>query len=115
MDETSLFTIPEGGVSIKNLKVSEDIYSIVEVSAPAGYVITNDTPITFKVSGGNITDEHHVEGVSYEPATKDFTIPNQPGAALPSTGGPGTHLFTLPGLILIAIAGLMLRRRYKAI
>ena len=43
-----------------------------------------------------------------------YIINNQAGVALPSTGGPGTRLFTILGSILVMIAGVMLwrRRRY---
>ena len=35
------FTIPEGGVTNKNLKTSEDAYSIKEVKPPTGYQDTS--------------------------------------------------------------------------
>ena len=108
------FTIPEGGVTIKNLRTSENLYSIVEVSPPTGYVVTNNTPVTFNVTAGNMANENHIEGVAYIPETKDFVIPNTPGAALPNTGGPGTTIFYMIGLLLTSFAGtgiLMKRRR----
>ena len=108
--ENSTFTIPEGGVTIRNLRASEDMYSIVEVSSPRGYVITNKTPATFKVDAGSIA-ESHVEGVIYTSDTKDFTIPNTPGARLPATGGPGTTIFYVTGIGLIALAVLLLLRK----
>ena len=110
------FTIPEGGVTIRNIKTSEDTYSIVEVNPPAGYVLRNNTPVTFKVTAGKIADEQHIEGVTYAPETRDFTIPNEPGAALPSTGGPGTNSFYIIGcmLIMIAGAGIVTKKRKAA-
>jgi len=44
-----------------------------------------------------------------------ISVKNEPGAALPNTGGPGTRLFTILGLILIAGAGLLLLRRRRTI
>ena len=44
-----------------------------------------------------------------------FSIGNEPGAALPNTGGPGTRLFTLLGSILILGAGILLWRRRRTI
>jgi LPXTG-motif cell wall-anchored protein len=46
---------------------------------------------------------------------KLVTIGNEPGAALPSTGGPGTRLFTILGSILILGAGVLLWRRRRLI
>ena len=43
------------------------------------------------------------------------TILNNPGAALPNTGGPGTQLFTILGSILILGAGVLLWRRRRLI
>ena len=44
-----------------------------------------------------------------------ITITNNPGVALPSTGGPGTRLFTILGSILILGAGVLLWRRRRLI
>lgn len=109
------FTIPAGGVTIKNLKVSDTEYTIVEVSPPEGYVITNSTPAKFKVTAGQITDEEHIAGVTYTQVTNDFVIPNTPGVSLPNTGGPGNTLLYVFGTLLVSTAGvgLVLRRRRK--
>ena len=39
------------------------------------------------------------------------TIENVPGAALPSTGRPGTRIFTVFGTVLTAGAGVLLWKR----
>ena len=109
------FTIPAGGVTIKNLQTSDTEYAIVEVDSPDGYVITNDTPVKFKVTSGELTDKTMIAGVEYASEGNDFIIPNTPGAALPNTGGPGTRLFTILGSILILGAGLMLWRKHVTI
>ena len=44
-----------------------------------------------------------------------FRISNEPGAALPHTGGPGTGIFTILGSLLIAGAGLLLWRKRRTI
>ena len=50
------------------------------------------------------------------PATNaTFTVGNTPGVALPSTGGPGTRLFTILGSSLILGAGVLLWRRRRTI
>ena len=45
-----------------------------------------------------------------------LTVPNSSGAALPSTGGPGTNLIYLLGIMLSGIAGigLVMRKRRRA-
>ena len=44
-----------------------------------------------------------------------YRITNNPGVVLPSTGGPGTRLFTILGIILILGAGVLLWRRRRLI
>ena len=72
--------------------------------------------ITWK--GG--TAPENVSGDSPSKTTNDgdtITIVNTPGAALPNTGGPGTLLYTLSGLMLILGSALMygfrMRRRER--
>lgn len=45
----------------------------------------------------------------------EFTIENEPGAALPNTGGPGTRLFTILGAVMICLAGVLLWRRQNLV
>ena len=45
--------------------------------------------------------------------TKTFTVGNTPGAALPSTGGPGTWLFTTIGNLMICLACVLLCRKQR--
>ena len=40
-----------------------------------------------------------------------YSIPNNPGARLPATGGPGTTMFYVTGIGLIALAVLLLLRK----
>ena len=107
------FTIPSGGVTIKNLQTSDTEYAIVEVASPKGYVITNDTPVKFKVTSGELTDKTMTTGVEYASEGNDFTIPNTPGPALPATGGPGINMIYFLGIILTSLAGagFMMRKR----
>ena len=109
------FTIPSGGVAVKNLSTSETEYEIVEVSAPTGYVIEHNTPVKFKVTGGTLADKTMTAGVDYRSTDNDFIIPNNPGAALPNTGGSGTNLIYLFGIMLtgLAGAGLVMRKRRR--
>lgn len=92
------------GITLTSFACVGVIYSIIEVTPPTGYVITNNTPITFKITGGSIAGEHHIEGVTYESDANDFTIPNKPGAALPNTGGLGTAALYIFGAALAGLA-----------
>ena len=51
--------------------------------------------------------------ITYVKNEKTFTVGNEPGAALPSTGGPGTRAITLAGLALtlLALAGIVQKRK----
>ena len=95
-------------------------YQIVETQAPAGYIGLN-APIHFTISDGTVTlDEGSRSVVTYIEANGDdpdtFKIGNTAGSALPATGGTGTLAWTLSGLALVALAGILLvsRRRRKA-
>ena len=104
--------MPKEGITLTGLIDGQ--YRLTEVSAPAGYVITESEPVSFTVSGGAITNtEGTIGDVRYTAATgekdAEFIIPNEPGAALPYTGGPGTAVLYLFGMLLVgaAVAGLV--------
>ena len=90
-------------------------YQLSEVSAPSGYIIlTKD--IYFSVSDGSVTltDEdgnpETYSGVSLLDDNTTIAVKNNPGAALPHTGGPGTRLLYLLGAIMALFAGAALLR-----
>ena len=103
-------------------------YEIVETAYPDGYIKPDENPV-FQVRSNETTHameavlvyasgEHigqPVDGNKIEGLVKinntTITVGNTPGAALPNAGGPGTYLFAFLGMILIAGAGLLLRRR----
>ena len=116
-------------------------YELTETIAPAGYVLTGDTTVYFKVDENGVTRLQKGNGkpsewtaitssamVTFEaakvdnPATTDvdesanasFTIGNTPGNQLPQTGGIGTTLFTaLGGLITVTAGAILTMRRGK--
>ena len=55
--------------------------------------------------------------VSYIKGNHDatFTVGNTPGSELPSTGGPGTNLFYLFGILLTGFAGTGLAMRKRRV
>ena len=118
LDSESKFAVPASGITLTGLVDGQ--YQLQEISPPSGYVITNSTPVTFTVAGGAITStEGTITGVRYTAASEtsdaEFIIPNEPGAALPNTGGPGTTVLYLLGIMLtgLAGAGLVMRKRRR--
>ena len=85
-------------------------YMLSEINAPTGYVILNQDTY-FSVSNGavTLTDESGnpkaYTDVSLLDENTSIAVKNNPGAALPHTGGPGTRLFYLLGGMLLLIAG----------
>lgn len=116
---TGLFTVSSTeGIILEGLIPGE--YQIEEKTAPNGYIITLE-PFTFTLNGDGTVTPSDTSGVLVVPLPKDNNNPaglqigNEPGAALPSTGGHGTRLFTILGSILIAGACLLLLRRRRTI
>ena len=112
-EETGKFTVPEGGVKVKGL--AEGSYVLTEVETPPGYIKTIQN-VEFSVDKvGGITDQNNTlnEGkVTY--LDKQYKIQNEPGKELPNTGGSGTNIFYLLGIMLISIAGTgLLMRKYR--
>ena len=103
-------------------------YRLYEVYVPVGYIstyryiqfeiedhvmknVTTDTGDTSKL------DFTEAAGTGTSARLALLKVTNEPGVALPSTGGMGTHLFTILGSILICLAGaslLLMRRRRRA-
>lgn len=77
-------------------------YWLVEVEAPDGYQLLTE-PVPFEVKG------------SYNDGAAEYTVlnvkSNQGGFVLPLTGGMGTWLLTIGGLLLLAVVLTVARRR----
>ena len=108
--------LAKDGVSVFELE--KGTYHLVETSSPAGYDMRED-PVVITVSD---TDVIYDEGTSisaggpaYDEDTQVYTmkVSNTAGVALPSTGGPGTTLFYVIGMMFMLAAGtgLVARRR----
>lgn len=119
----------EGETAFEDLETG--YYEIRETGIPDGYVITGDAAFYIRVYDGNaelikVNDTgdrwdviSSIGNFEFGAAGTDgrenalVTVSNEPGAALPSTGGPGTNLLYLLGIMLTAFAGggLMWKRR----
>ena len=106
------------------------VYELKEMTPPDGYVIL-DGSVYFKVVSDNgktymrltdqngtiLTDENGSPVLDNDSAVISenaltISVKNEPGAALPNTGGTGTNIIYLFGIMLIALAGagLMMKR-----
>ena len=89
-------TVASGNITIKGVDLDEG-YSIVETEAPAGYnKLTDAVSITVNKDNSLIQP-----------------VENNKGTALPSTGGRGTRIFYLVGIICVAGAGIVLVSRRR--
>ena len=125
----TLTTGVDGRISFPELQ-TEVLYKLVEEKPPGGYaIITKEiffklvpegktVSFTFCDSAGNKTGTP--PGITGEYVTGNktlsLTVENLRGYALPSTGGTGTLLYILCGLMLLLgplVYGFSLRRRYE--
>ncbi len=102
-------------------------YRLTEVQAPDGYVILSKYvyfTVEFDNTSGTVqvrlTDEAGTGPAVDSSATvvgTKITVKNTSGTALPSTGGPGSKLIYLLGIMLtgIAGAGLLMKKRRNAV
>ena len=121
--EEKALVLTEGTLDITGLPSGD--YVLRETKAPSGYIIvTSEIYFTVNTSGTGdvilVTEgKEPFTSVGIDASTEGtnadtLVIPNTPGAALPNTGGPGTNLIYLFGLLLTSFAGtgiLMKRRR----
>ncbi len=117
--------------------LSEGTYYLKEISAPSGYV-PSDKVLTVTISAKyddkgvlkehtvNINDGEKDYGSTYKATyasdgsidnitaeTETMFIVNSKVPGLPSTGGIGTYIFTILGVMIMATALILLRRRSK--
>ena len=101
------FTVPTEGITISGLAPGD--YTLTEISAPFGYVV-NGGATTFTVeTDGTVKKDDQVV------AENLLEIPNEPGAHLPATGGPGTKVYYTLGALLSILAALFLLTKGKEV
>lgn len=82
-------------------KIEDGTYYLKELKAPDGYYLLKDE-IKLTVEDGKLTGNHETTGIQISPSGLILTVPNRAGYKLPDTGGPGTLLYTLWGMVLLA-------------
>ncbi len=101
--ETDVEVDEDGAVKVSGL--DEGTYKIYETKAPEGYSIINGVAGTVTVNDTDATDNLH-----YYSNIKDTKL-----SSLPFTGGMGTTLFTVFGVIIMAAAaGLFFANKKKS-
>jgi LPXTG-motif cell wall-anchored protein len=118
--KTNLTSDANGKIDLGRLAVGK--YYLVETKAPAGYILLSD-PVEITVKDTGVLYEQITNSLSSSNAgvsgdnVQGYTlvVTNNAGYELPSTGGPGTRLYTILGSILIFGAGVLLWRRRRTI
>ncbi len=102
-DETDVEVDENGTVKVSGL--DEGKYNICEIEAPEGYSVIKGVAGTVTVNDTDATDNLH-----YDSNIKDTKL-----SSLPFTGGMGTTLFTVFGVIIMAAAaGLFFANKKKS-
>ena len=121
--------VDEDGYLVLPASEAGVVYWLKETKAPDGYNLLTE-PVEITVKSDDVTYDAKFDGQTWTHCndttgktrndlsetntvrTISLLIPNSPGAKLPSTGGPGTVLYTASGLSVIALAlALLLRRK----
>ncbi|MBN2926532.1 MAG: SpaH/EbpB family LPXTG-anchored major pilin [Eubacterium sp.] len=117
MDDNGVIaTDSKGNLTLAGLNVGD--YALEEVEAPAGYTLLKDK-IFFSISDSDIdgrldevTEGSTISNVKDKEKNNtgyvQMEVVNNKGFNLPATGGMGTYLFTIGGLVIMAGAALLL-------
>ena len=118
-DQPITFTSDTNGMLFENRYFSDGTYYFRETTAPNGYTLLENR-IVVTVQQGAITavmenpgTTLYADQLSSDHTAYRFEVMNYPGVELPNTGGPGTGLLYLAGLMLtgLAVAGLVMRKQ----
>lgn len=93
----------DGKFNINGLKAGT--YYLKEMAAPKGYnKLANPIKVTIDNEGKITTDK----------TTTEVGVENKSGTLLPSTGGMGTTLIYLAGIVLVVLSGYVLISKRRA-
>ena len=124
-DATTFIPNAQGHIVVKGLE--NDAYSLTEISTDKGYVLLRDAvKIIIKTSENGqcekcgaklLTASATVNGkdasMTDGNAIVPLTVVNNPGFDLPKTGGYGTWMFTVGGVVLLGAAAFIVIRSRK--
>lgn len=100
----TLESLSTGHIDIEGLKAGT--YYLKEMAAPKGYnKLANPIKVTID-NDGNITADGKT--------TTEVDVENKSGTLLPSTGGMGTTLIYLAGIVLVVLSGYVLISKRRA-
>lgn len=91
------------------MKLPKGYYKLKETETPPGYIINENCEIAFQVvdQGENQIVYTNTDFAVYDSNTLTFTAKNTRGQSLPNTGGSGTALYTLSGIMLLLSSALL--------
>ena len=105
----------------KNIMVSKGTYYLEETEAPSGYSLLNskvkvvigkennaEDKVVFYYNVNNNKEKTLIPTEGEDNGVVEVSITNKKGFNLPSTGGMGTYIFTIGGLVVMAGAVLLL-------
>ena len=124
-DATTFVPNSGGHIVVKGLE--NDAYSLTEIATDKGYVLLKDAvKIVIKTSENGrcekcgaklLTASATVNGkdvtMTDGNAIVPLTVVNNPGFDLPKTGGYGTWMFTIGGVVLLGAAAFIVTRSHK--
>ena len=124
-DATTFIPNAQGHIVVKGLE--DDAYSLTEIATDKGYVLLKDSvKIVIKTAENGrceecgaklLTASATVNGkdasMTDGNAIVPLTVVNNPGFDLPKTGGYGTWMFTIGGVLLLGAAALIVVKSRK--
>ncbi len=106
---TTLTSDGYGWIEVHDLQVGT--YTLTETKAPDGYMLlSEDIVFTVNADGSVTVDDKYAD----EYSNNLIVIGNDAGTELPNTGGPGTWMYILTGLVMMSGAGFLSYRKKRS-
>ncbi|MFM1571904.1 isopeptide-forming domain-containing fimbrial protein [Helcococcus ovis] len=111
---TKFYTDGEGRFEVKGLAYGN--YQAVETAAPKGYALpTGGGDFKFEVKDGSYTKDGQINYDKEKEETKDAMQIKNNKVTIPQTGGIGTVIFTVAGLIIMGAAIYALKKNNQEV